>query len=95
MVGAIFIGFVLCLFVVMLVKGITRWRQGFASKRQSGLIVGKYLNEAGACMVTLQVLQEEQEVEISPNLYPKIQPPIRGELIFHDQLAIDFIPAQK
>lgn len=96
MIGAIFLGFIFLIFIGMISKGRARWRQSLAGRKsQSGLIVAKYFNEAGACMITLQVLQEEQELEISPNLYPKIQPPVRGELIFRDQLAVDFIPMQK
>lgn len=96
MVGYFFLIIVLLLFAYFLVNGITNWRKKLrAPASQRGLIVNKYLNEAGACIVVLQVGQEERHLEISPNLYPKIHPPIRGELHFNENVGIAFISLQK
>lgn len=96
MIGYFFLIIILLLFVFFLVKGITNWRKTLRTlPSQRGLIVSKYLTEAGTCMIVFQLRQEELHLEISPNLYPKIQPPIRGEIFLREKQVIDFLPLQE
>lgn len=90
----LFIIIVVLLLLFFIIKGV---RKGIHNARQpketlNGLIIEKYTDSHGIYKIVLQIRDQETHYEISPNLYPSIQPPMRGTVIVSEGKILDFDP---
>ncbi|MHC5246909.1 hypothetical protein [Enterococcus sp. LJL90] len=90
----LFLIVVLIIFLFFVVRAVRRVVRNVKHPRQvlNGLIIEKYSDSQGKYRIVFQIRDQETHYEISPNLFPSVQPPMRVTLTVADGKVITFDP---
>ncbi len=90
----LFLIVVLIIFLFFVARAVRRAIRNVKHPRQvlNGLIIEKYSDSQGKYRIVFQIRDQETHYEISPNLFPSVQPPMRVTLTVADDKVITFDP---